>query len=209
MPARSTAEMCTNTSFPPLSGWMKPKPLVSLNHLTVPTGILVLRPRGLRVRRSARRCTTASMIEPGAQRSAHDFIAKSRRGRYAAGLISDLYALSGDFANRSPIIPRGQIFPMRYSPGFVLVHRRVRRARLHGRPSPRHASSIPASPRAGLATRCGPADKRRRAAVPPRVRPAYPSKFVVSAPSPAAGFASFSVLRRENGANILPKPPSP
>src|ERR1700710_644477 len=36
MPARSTAEMWTNTSLPPSSGWMKPKPLVSLNHLTVP-----------------------------------------------------------------------------------------------------------------------------------------------------------------------------
>src|ERR1700712_1461162 len=36
MPARSTAEMCTNTSLLPSSGWMKPKPLVPLNHLTVP-----------------------------------------------------------------------------------------------------------------------------------------------------------------------------
>src|SRR5262249_47755578 len=35
-PARSTALMCTNTSLPPSSGWMKPKPLVALNHFTVP-----------------------------------------------------------------------------------------------------------------------------------------------------------------------------
>jgi hypothetical protein len=26
MPARSTAEMCTNTSFPPSVGWMNPNP---------------------------------------------------------------------------------------------------------------------------------------------------------------------------------------
>jgi putative transposase len=35
-PARSTAEMWTNTSSPPPSCSMKPKPLVALNHLTVP-----------------------------------------------------------------------------------------------------------------------------------------------------------------------------
>src|SRR6185295_4923456 len=35
-PARSTAEMCTNTSFVPSSGLMKPKPLVALKNLTVP-----------------------------------------------------------------------------------------------------------------------------------------------------------------------------
>src|SRR5262245_6344360 len=42
-PARSTALMCTNTSLPPSSGWMKPKPLVALNHFTVPmlTGIVL------------------------------------------------------------------------------------------------------------------------------------------------------------------------
>src|SRR3979411_957772 len=40
MPARSTALMCTNTSLPPSSGAMKPKPLVALNHLTVPVVIL-------------------------------------------------------------------------------------------------------------------------------------------------------------------------
>src|SRR6187455_1969914 len=39
MPARSTAEMWTKTSGPPASGWMKPKPLVALNHLTVPVAI--------------------------------------------------------------------------------------------------------------------------------------------------------------------------
>src|SRR5689334_17257283 len=35
-PARSTAEMWTNTSGPPPSGWMKPKPFCALNHFTVP-----------------------------------------------------------------------------------------------------------------------------------------------------------------------------
>src|ERR1700733_6146898 len=42
MPARSTALICTNTSLPPSSGWIKPKPLVALNHLTVPVDILLL-----------------------------------------------------------------------------------------------------------------------------------------------------------------------
>src|SRR5215813_444376 len=35
MPARSTALMCTNTSFPPSSGWMNPNPFWLLNHFTV------------------------------------------------------------------------------------------------------------------------------------------------------------------------------
>src|SRR6516164_3776445 len=38
-PARSTALMCTKTSFPPSLGWIKPKPFWPLNHLTVPVGI--------------------------------------------------------------------------------------------------------------------------------------------------------------------------
>jgi hypothetical protein len=33
------AEMWTNTSWPPASGWMKPKPLVALNHFTVPVAM--------------------------------------------------------------------------------------------------------------------------------------------------------------------------
>src|ERR1700682_4851866 len=32
--------MCTNTSFEPSSGWIKPKPLVVLKNLTVPTAIM-------------------------------------------------------------------------------------------------------------------------------------------------------------------------
>src|SRR3546814_10840548 len=36
MPARSSAEIWTKTSAEPSSGWMKPKPLVELNHFTVP-----------------------------------------------------------------------------------------------------------------------------------------------------------------------------
>src|SRR3979409_1009692 len=39
MPARSTALMCTNTSLPPSSGVMNPKPFVSFTHLTVPVAI--------------------------------------------------------------------------------------------------------------------------------------------------------------------------
>src|SRR5688572_868495 len=35
-PAASTAEMCTNTSFWPFSGWMNPKPLDGLKNFTVP-----------------------------------------------------------------------------------------------------------------------------------------------------------------------------
>ena len=35
-PARSIALIWTKASLPPLSGWMKPKPLAALNHLTVP-----------------------------------------------------------------------------------------------------------------------------------------------------------------------------
>jgi hypothetical protein len=40
--ARSTALIWTNTSLPPPSGWMKPKPLVALNHLTVPAAIVCI-----------------------------------------------------------------------------------------------------------------------------------------------------------------------
>ena len=39
-PARSTALMWANTSLPPSSGCMKPKPFVALNRLTVPVVIL-------------------------------------------------------------------------------------------------------------------------------------------------------------------------
>src|SRR5438270_7173091 len=38
-PAFSTAEICTNTSLPPVEGWMNPNPLVGLNHFTVPLAI--------------------------------------------------------------------------------------------------------------------------------------------------------------------------
>src|SRR3984885_14390284 len=38
-PAFSTAEICTNTSLPPLLGWINPKPLVGLNHFTIPLAI--------------------------------------------------------------------------------------------------------------------------------------------------------------------------
>jgi hypothetical protein len=40
-PAASTAVACTNTSLPPPSGAMKPKPLVVLKNLTVPIVIRV------------------------------------------------------------------------------------------------------------------------------------------------------------------------
>src|SRR5215218_1459176 len=39
-PCMLIAEKCANRSSPPPSGVMKPKPLASLNHLTVPVAIL-------------------------------------------------------------------------------------------------------------------------------------------------------------------------
>src|SRR5215469_1229186 len=42
MPERSTAEMCTNTSLDPSSGWINPYPFWPLNHFTVPIVIVVL-----------------------------------------------------------------------------------------------------------------------------------------------------------------------
>ncbi|MEH7876270.1 hypothetical protein V7799_00610 [Rhizobium laguerreae] len=39
MPARSTAEIWTNTSALPSSGSMNPKPFVALNHFTVPVAM--------------------------------------------------------------------------------------------------------------------------------------------------------------------------
>src|ERR1700710_862786 len=41
MPAASTAETCTNTSLPPPSGEMKPKPLAALKNFTVPMVMIV------------------------------------------------------------------------------------------------------------------------------------------------------------------------
>src|SRR6185312_3662810 len=42
MPARSTALMCTNTSFDPSVGWMKPNPFCELKNFTVPVAIMAL-----------------------------------------------------------------------------------------------------------------------------------------------------------------------
>src|SRR3954452_16450402 len=42
MPARSTALMCTNTSFDPSVGWMNPNPFCELKNLTVPVAIMAL-----------------------------------------------------------------------------------------------------------------------------------------------------------------------
>src|SRR4051794_18708579 len=38
-PSPAMPEKCTNASFPPSSGVMKPKPFSSLNHLTTPVAI--------------------------------------------------------------------------------------------------------------------------------------------------------------------------
>src|ERR687897_2487304 len=38
-PSPAIPEKCTNASFPPSSGVMKPKPFSSLNHLTTPVAI--------------------------------------------------------------------------------------------------------------------------------------------------------------------------
>src|SRR5436853_2140099 len=40
IPAASTAVACTNTSFAPPSGEMKPKPLLALKNLTVPIAMI-------------------------------------------------------------------------------------------------------------------------------------------------------------------------
>ena len=40
-PERSTAEIWTNTSAPPWSGAIKPKPFVELNHFTVPVAMMI------------------------------------------------------------------------------------------------------------------------------------------------------------------------
>src|SRR5437660_11297521 len=42
MPARSTALMCTNTSFDPSVGWMNPNPFCELKNFTVPVAIMAL-----------------------------------------------------------------------------------------------------------------------------------------------------------------------
>src|SRR4028119_2525140 len=49
--------MCTNTSLPPSSGWMKPKPLSGLNHFTVPVAM----------RRSPWKATTSGPAGPEPQ----------------------------------------------------------------------------------------------------------------------------------------------
>src|SRR5690606_18514481 len=64
-PARSTADMWTNTSLPPPSGWMKPNPLVALNHFTVPVGMKSELPWPLRNGgRGARRWRDAPKARP-------------------------------------------------------------------------------------------------------------------------------------------------
>src|SRR4028119_211048 len=73
-PARSTAEMWTNTSLRPPSGSMKPKPLVALNHFTVPLAI-VMSPLGVLpatcgslARSGSQRMTEAGEGDSGSQR---------------------------------------------------------------------------------------------------------------------------------------------
>src|SRR5215472_6329230 len=46
--------MWTNTSLPPFSGWIKPKPLVELNHLTVPVVMKSILWQSLKNTRAAR-----------------------------------------------------------------------------------------------------------------------------------------------------------
>src|SRR5438045_3676911 len=62
--------MCTNTSAPPSSGWMKPKPLVALNHFTVPVCMgSSLSEMRTRARRGAERSNfrRGSMTYPAAE----------------------------------------------------------------------------------------------------------------------------------------------
>src|SRR5208337_2868952 len=73
IPARSTALMWTNTSDPPLSGWMKPNPFWALNHFTVPTGMVFPFARAVVRRHEA---------------SVGQLISTSREGRGPAVMVS-------------------------------------------------------------------------------------------------------------------------
>src|SRR5438445_11634451 len=68
-PARSTAEIWTNTSFPPPCGWTKPYPLVGLNHFTVPVATsglpLLLRPEQWASGQSYRKEQAADIASDG------------------------------------------------------------------------------------------------------------------------------------------------
>src|SRR5271157_2667947 len=90
-PERSTAEMCTNTSFPPSSGVMKPKPLAWLKNLTVPVwrmGYSLLFPNE----------------KTWPDRPCFDFC---RQDRYRGGGHAYLRPLSRYFLQR--VVPRGPI----------------------------------------------------------------------------------------------------
>src|SRR5436190_23389667 len=57
------SDWCTNTSLEPSSGAMKPNPLVALNHLTVPTVILLISSADLHTQ-SEKSPTRSHMLRP-------------------------------------------------------------------------------------------------------------------------------------------------
>ena len=67
MPARSTAEMCTNASGCPSSRWMKPKPFIALKNLTTPVAFspVSLRSGARSARYDRHRLTVDSQVGRG------------------------------------------------------------------------------------------------------------------------------------------------
>src|SRR5215217_4284815 len=73
--------MWTKTSWPPPSGWMKPKPLVGLNHLTVPVAIMRLRKRAFQAD-----APTGSSVSPSGQARSGERAIRGCGGRAKSGL---------------------------------------------------------------------------------------------------------------------------
>src|SRR5436190_21028194 len=93
-PGMLMAEKCANRSSPPPSGVMKPKPLASLNHLTVPVGMDVFlesvwspgtRPAGVSISRtsSGRGTACAFALESKTVNIVDDFAPVNRGGKAA------------------------------------------------------------------------------------------------------------------------------
>jgi hypothetical protein len=84
MPARSTALICTNTSAPPASGWINPKPFVALNHFTVPVAMMRSSGIGRDRSRTLIRCKArARAIGPHGRDRFEEFRSRRRSGRRA------------------------------------------------------------------------------------------------------------------------------
>src|SRR5436190_19325206 len=87
MPAASTAVACTNTSLPPPSGAIKPKPLEVLKNFTVPIVIESFL-RWLSVRRVPGRC-----LEIGCRRE--EVRLSSRRAQAARDCLQARFTVTG------------------------------------------------------------------------------------------------------------------